>query len=70
VRPHLTHRLNAFNLPHGLDSDYIAMSLTNRIVGDNKVKSFEEELIKKLDSQDKYDLIFQKDSYYLYKKIK
>lgn len=69
VRPHLTHRLNAFNLPHGLESDYIAMSLTNRIVGDNKVKGFEKSLIEKLDSGDDYELIFQKGDYYLYKRI-
>ncbi len=56
IRPHLTHRLSAFNLPHGLDSDYIAMSLTNRIVGDNKVKGFEESLIQKLDEEKKYEL--------------
>jgi len=68
IRPHLTHRLESYNLPNGLDSDYIAMTLRNRIVGDNFVKDFENSSIDKLNNDEKYELIFQKGDYYLFKK--
>ena len=55
---------------HGLNSDYIAMSLRNRIVGDSKIKGFEKSLIEKMDSEDFYEIVFQQGDYYLYKKIK
>ena len=69
IRPHLTHRLEAYNLPDGLDSDYIAMTLRNRIVGDNFDKGFETSLKEDLDNNDKYTIVFEKGDYLLYKRI-
>lgn len=68
IRPHLTHRLESYNLPNGLESDYIAMTLRNRIVGDNHVKDFESNLINELNNDERYQLIFQKGDYYLFRR--
>lgn len=69
IRPHLTHRLESYNLPNGLDSDYIAMTSRNRIVGDNFEKGFETSLIEKLNQDENYQQIYQKGDYYLFRRV-
>ncbi|RLC34393.1 hypothetical protein DRH14_03095 [Candidatus Shapirobacteria bacterium] len=69
VRNHLTHRVNAFNLPHGIEeADWIAMTEKNHLVGDYEKKPFETDLIKKLDADDNYQLVFHQGDYFLYKR--
>ena len=39
------------------------MTLRNRIVGDNHVKDFESNLINELNNDERYQLIFQKQTH-------
>jgi len=69
VRNHLTHRFNAYNLPNGVEkSDWIAMVDQNRLVGNYEMKDFEGVLIAKLKNGDDFDLIFQQEHFWLFKK--
>lgn len=69
VRNHLTHRLNAYNLPNGVDeSDWVAMVDQNRLVGDYEMKDFEGGLIDRLKERDDFELVFQQDHFWLFKK--
>lgn len=72
VRPHLTHRMFATNLPHGVgEVDYIAMVDHNRLTGDVEFKPFENELIRKITEgeEDRYELVYNQGQYWLFKKI-
>jgi len=69
VRNHLTHRLNAYNLPNGVEeSDWIAMVDQNRLVGDYEMKDFEGALIDRLEKRDDFKLIFRQDHFWLFKR--
>jgi len=71
VRPHLTHRKYAFNLPNMIDNvDYIAMVDQNRIVGDYNPKEFETQLIEKLSVDEDFELIFHQGHFYLFKRMR
>jgi hypothetical protein len=72
VRNHLTHRVFATNLPHGVgDVDYIAMVNHNRLMGDVELKPFESELIRKITEgeEERYELVYNQGQYWLFKKI-
>lgn len=69
IDPHISHREHSYTLPKGIEvADYIAMSDSNRILGDNHPKEFEIELIKKLKKSPKYELISHIDNFYLFRK--
>lgn len=69
IRPHLTHRENAFTLPDATSSaQFIALIDQNRLVGDYSPKTFELALIKTLNQTHSYDLVSHIGHFYLYKK--
>lgn len=60
VRPHVINHRNSFNLPdNAYQSDYVAMS---------GQKPYETQLISDLKNNTDYQLIYQDDPYYLFKK--
>jgi len=70
VRPHLTHRLNAFTVPDATSSaDFIALIDQNRIVGDYSPKTFEISLIKSLNNNKVYEQIYHQGHFYLYQRL-
>lgn len=70
IRPHITHRKSAFNLPSATQSaQYIAIIDQNRIVGDYELKDFEGRLLKALAESKDHELVEQIDHFYLYKRI-
>lgn len=69
IRPHVSHREHSYTLPVATDSaDFIAIITQNRMVGDYQPKKFELELIKILNTNNKYKLKNQIGSFYLYEK--
>ena len=72
VRNHLTHRVMATNLPHGVgEVDYIAMVDHNRLMGDVEFKPFESELIRKISQgeEERYEFVYNQGQYWLFRKI-
>lgn len=69
IRPHTTHREQAFTLPDATSSaDFIAIIDQNRMVGNYDPKDFELRLIKTLDEEKKYKLVQHIGHFYLYQK--
>ncbi len=69
IRPHLTHRKYAYNLPTIPSStQYIAIIDQSRVVGNFSPHKYEVSLIKKLLKDKVYQLIFQQGHFYLFKK--
>ena len=70
VRPHLTHRVNAFNLPDiPKGVDYYALIDQNRVYGNFTPHKYELKVIKKLAKDPNYTEIFHEGHFYLYKKV-
>ena len=69
IRPHITHRENAYTMPDATSSaDFIAIIDQNRLPGDYNPKTFELELIRVLDESTTYSLVKQIGHFYLYKR--
>lgn len=69
IRPHIVNHRLSYNLPNGIDqSDYIAIVDQNRLVGDYEPKEFENQLISRLQLDQKFQLIFQQGHFYLYQR--
>ncbi len=69
IRPHVTHRIDAFNLPSkALSADFIAILDQNRIIGNYNREDFDYNLAKKLQSSIDYTLISHIGHFYLFKK--
>ncbi len=69
IRPHTTHRAQAFTLPDATSSaDFIAIIDQNRMVGNYDPKDFELRLMETLNAEKKYDLVQQIGHFYLYQR--
>lgn len=69
VRPHLTHRENAFTLPNAVESaDYVAILTQQRIVGDYGV--VDEEFVELLRGNEDYELVSNVGQFFLFKRFK
>ena len=69
IRPHITHRENAFTLPTATASaDFIALIDQNRMVGDYNDKDYELVLRDQLKTSKKYKLTKHIGHFYLYEK--
>lgn len=69
VRPHITHRVNAFNLPtipHG--TDYIAIIDQRRSLKAYDLHNYEAWLLNQLTQDKNYQIIYQKGHFYLFKR--
>ncbi len=70
VRAHVTRREYSYTLPSAIDTaDYIALIDQNRIVGDYSPKTFENELIPKLQTDSHHILVSHLGHFWLFKKI-
>jgi uncharacterized membrane protein len=69
IRPHITHRENAYTMPDATSSaDFIAVIDQNRLPGDYNPKDFELELIRVLDESTAHTLVKKIGHFYLYKR--
>lgn len=69
VRPHLTHRVHATNLPHGLEtSDYVAIVEQNRLVGDHNTNDHDYNLARRLAIDEMYETVDNIGPFWLFKK--
>lgn len=69
VRPHITHRENAYTMPDATSSaDFIAIIDQNRLPGDYNPKGFELDLIRVLDESNTHTLVKHIGHFYLYKR--
>lgn len=69
VRPHVINHLLSYNLPGGaLTADYVAMVSQNRLIGDYSLKPYETQLIKTLGSNPNYQVVYQDEPFYIFKK--
>ena len=69
IRPHITHRENAYTMPDATSSaDFIAIIDQNRLPGDYNPKGFELELIRVLDTSNTHTLVERIGNFYLYKR--
>jgi uncharacterized membrane protein len=67
IRPHLTHRHNAFTIPDNIKTaDYIALINQNRLVGNYDAKDL--TLINQLLKDPNYSLVKHLNHFYLFKK--
>ncbi len=70
VRNHITHRINAYNLPDMVGkTDYVAIVDQGRTVGDIVPREYETSLIQQLSKDKAYQLISHLGHFYLYKKV-
>lgn len=71
ARNHLTHRREAYTLPNiPTNVEYIVMVDQTRVVGDYSLKSFETDLIAKIDKEGGWNLIYHSGHFYIYQKSK
>lgn len=69
IRPHITHRENAYTMPDATSSaDFIAIIDQNRLPGDYNPKEFELELIRVLNERKEYTLVSRIGHFSLYKR--
>ncbi len=69
IRPHITHRKYAHNLPNGTESaSFVAILTEERVYFGIKKLEFEEKLVKILQSSDNHKLINQTGKFYLYER--
>lgn len=70
IRPHITHREQAYTVPTATDSaQYIAIINQNRTIGDYDAKSYEISLIKDLKNMPNFELIAAYKHLYLFKRL-
>ncbi len=70
VRAHVTRREYSYTLPSAIDTaDYVALIDQNRIVGDYSPKTFENELIPRLQTDSHHILVSHLGHFWLFKKI-
>jgi len=69
IRPHVSHREFAFNLPSATQSaEYIALITQNRMVSNYNPKEYENVLIPQLMDSIKHKLIFKSEHFYLFER--
>jgi len=69
VRPHLTHREKAFNLPAATSSaDFVALILRNENNSDYPSIDYDAKLVENLLTGRYYKLVTKIDRFYLFKK--
>lgn len=70
VRPHISHRKFAYNLPGGVEkADYIAILTEERIIGGHNKLEFETNLVKKLNESKNFQLVKNTGDFYLFKRL-
>ncbi len=70
VRPHITHRINAYVLPNeATTADYVAILTQERIVGGYNQLYFETNLVQQLLKDPQYHLQSHVGQFYLFKKF-
>jgi uncharacterized membrane protein len=68
IRPHLALRVNSFSIPGGMDADYVALFIHNRILYDRSQKDFESQLLKNKEFLSSHTLQSNIGDFYLFKK--